>query len=144
MKILLIEDEVVVAMALELTLTIGGHRVIAITADHDGAMTSLERSSPDLALVDIQLGDGRSGLDLAAELRSRGVPVIFATGNVPPVPRPDLALGCLPKPYCDEELVAALASVERYLAGESEALEPCRGFIVYRPEQPLAEDALAA
>jgi CheY-like chemotaxis protein len=120
MKILIIDDEALVAMSLEFLLKVDGHVITGIAPDVAGAISSAEHSPPDLALVDIQLARGSSGYDAASALRDRGVLCFFLTGNVPEAPRPDLALGCIQKPYSDAVIQAALNIAQARLAG----LEP--------------------
>ena len=143
MKVLIIEDEAIVAMALEFSLVMAGHQVTAMADNLEEACAAIALGRPDIALVDIQLGHGRSGLTIAAELQRRGIPVMFATGNVPLQPRPDLAWGCFPKPYRDEELVLSLEMIERYIAGDLEVLRPMAGFLLYN-QSPLASNSEAA
>ena len=81
------------------------------------AVNEAERTHPQLAFVDIQLAQGDSGLDAAAELQKRGVICIFLTGNPPGGPRPDLALGCLPKPFSDVGLAGAVKLAEAVING---------------------------
>lgn len=131
MKILIVDDEALVAMSLEFLLKVDGHVVTGLTANVEGAVSSAELSRPDLALIDIQLARGSSGFDAAAALRERGILCFFLTGNPPAAPRPDLALGCIQKPYTDEVIQAALRIAEARLAdGESVARVP-RDLILY-------------
>jgi DNA-binding response OmpR family regulator len=88
----------------------------------------------DLILTDLTLTGARTGLDLAAEARALGVPVLFATAS-PPQGGDGLALGVLLKPYNERRLKAALKTVERLFAGKSD-IEPPEGMLLYPP--PLA------
>lgn len=122
MKILIIDDEALVAMSLEFLLKVDGHVITGIAPDVASAISSAEQSPPDLAFVDIQLARGSSGYDVASALGDRGILCFFLTGNVPEAPRPDLALGCIQKPYSDGVIQAALNIAQARLAG----LEPIR------------------
>ena len=117
MKILIVEDEYLVARSLTFLLGTMGHEVAGVADDVVSAVKEAERTHPQLAFVDIQLAQGGSGLDAAAELKKRGVVCIFLTGNPPGGPRPDLALGCLPKPFSDSSLAGTIKIAEAVIAG---------------------------
>ena len=117
MKILIVEDEYLVATSLKFLLETMGCNVVGVADDVVSAVNEAERTHPQLAFVDIQLAQGDSGLDAAAELQKRGVICIFLTGNPPGGPRPDLALGCLPKPFSDAALAAAIKIAEAVIEG---------------------------
>lgn len=117
MKILLVEDEYFVASSLKFLLETMGYEVVGLADDIASAINEAERTHPQLAFVDIQLSQGDSGLDAAAELQKRGVICIFLTGNPPSGPRPDLALGCLPKPFSDLGLAGAIKIAEAFIEG---------------------------
>ncbi|CAN5715559.1 hypothetical protein BH09VER1_BH09VER1_56280 [soil metagenome] len=123
MKILIVEDEAMVALSLKLLLQMHGHEIIGMSDDVASSIAAADANLPDLAFVDIQLARGASGLDVAAELRKRGIICIFLTGN-PPRPRPDLALGCIPKPYTDEALAGAVAAAKAVIDGEAAPIAP--------------------
>jgi CheY-like chemotaxis protein len=79
-KILIVEDEMLVALNLEMILEDLGHEPVGIVPDlasaepfYDGAL--------DLALVDLNLRDGLTGPQIAERLSARGVPVLFVTAN---------------------------------------------------------------
>ncbi len=112
MRVLIVEDEALVAMEIETMVAMAGHVVVGVADDLVSALSALDGARPDLALVDIQLADGCSGIDVAAELGRRGVRVMFATGNCPMIARHDIALGCLQKPITDRALAAALGVAE--------------------------------
>lgn len=115
MKILLVEDEYIVAASLKFLLATMGYEVVGVADDVASTITEAERTRPELAFVDIQLAKGDSGLDAAAELQKRGVICIFLTCNSPSGPRPDLAIGCLPKPFSDVGLEGAIKIAEAYI-----------------------------
>lgn len=117
MKILIVEDEFMVAMTLRALLKKQGHDVVGIADDVVSAVNEAERTQPQLAFVDIHLAKGESGLDAAAELQKSGVICIFLTSNPPNGPRPDVALGCLPKPFSDKSLAATVKIAEAVIEG---------------------------
>jgi len=79
-RILIIEDEAVIAMDLADLVTSAGHEVCATATTASQAVAAAKRERPDLVLADIQLADGSSGIDAVKEiLSSFEVPVIFIT-----------------------------------------------------------------
>lgn len=91
MRLLLVEDNPLVAMMLEEELTRGGHLLLGPTASAADAREIVAGEPCDCAIIDMDLLDGRTGGDLAAELaRGSATPVVFATGQ------PELAEGIAP------------------------------------------------
>jgi DNA-binding response OmpR family regulator len=117
MKILIVEDEFMVAMTLKMLLKKQGHDVVGIADDVVSAVETADRTHPQLAFVDIHLAKGTSGLEAAAELAKSGTVCVFLTGNPPDGPRPDLALGCLPKPFSDKTLAVTVKIAEAVIEG---------------------------
>lgn len=79
LKVLVIEDEAIIAMLLEDMLADLGHQVVA-TAGRMPQATKLASELPvDLAIVDVNL-NGEQTYPLAAILTARRVPFVFATG----------------------------------------------------------------
>jgi DNA-binding response OmpR family regulator len=104
-RILIVEDEMLVAMELEAILEELGHEVVGIAAEAAGTWPLL-RHRPTLALVDLNLRDGFTGPKIAdALVREHGVPVLFMTAN-PRLLGEGLAgfVGVISKP-CDAALV---------------------------------------
>lgn len=118
LRVLIVEDEALVALEIEGMLALAGHEAVARADDLPSAVAAAEAERPDLALVDVQLAQGASGIEVAAALRERGVPVIFATGNCPTERGRGLAMGCLHKPISDRALAAAVGAAKALLDGE--------------------------
>ncbi len=106
-RILIVEDEFLVASNLEAILEDLGHESVGIAPDMQTAM-ELAVQAPDLALVDVNLRDGETGPTIAERLRrDHGVAVLFVTANPRMVERAwPAALGVLSKP-CDDALIGA-------------------------------------
>ena len=117
MRILVIEDEALVALQIELSIQAADHELAGQADTLRGAIELAEVENPDLALVDVRLAEGCSGLEVAAELKKRGVPSLFVTGNCPGEDRSDLALGCLHKPFTQTQIIAAFGVAECLLNG---------------------------
>lgn len=79
-RVLIIEDEPVIAMDLNDLVVSAGHEVCGMETTASGAVAAANRERPNLVLADIQLADGSSGIDAVKEiLASFDVPVIFIT-----------------------------------------------------------------
>lgn len=104
-RILIIEDEALVAMELRFVLEDLDHEVVGTVADAKSARTVAAENDIDLALVDIHLSDGPTGIDLGRDLCQMGVTVLFMTAN-PGMVREGVAgtIGVLSKPT-DERAV---------------------------------------
>ena len=105
-RILIIEDEALVAMELRFVLEDLGHQVVATVADAKSARAMAAEGGIDIALVDIHLSDGPTGIDLGRDLgQEMGVTVVFMTAN-PGMVRDGVAgtIGVLTKPT-DERAV---------------------------------------
>ncbi|MDB5694307.1 MAG: response regulator [Alphaproteobacteria bacterium] len=118
MKILIVEDEALLAATLKQLVELNPlYEVTAIAEDLTEAMAAVEANAPELALVDLQLANGSSGFAVAARLHALGIACLFTTGNAPGFPVPDLALGCLRKPFETDDLTRALKEAEDILRG---------------------------
>jgi DNA-binding NarL/FixJ family response regulator len=124
LKILIVEDESLLATTLRHLIELNPrYQVTHIADDLETAMAAVEERRPDLALVDLQLARGSTGFSVAVKLNELGVACLLTTGKAPPFSMPDLALGCLTKPYTEEDVVRALKTAEDKLRGR-EALRP--------------------
>lgn len=119
MKILIVEDEVLVALSMDDTLSEAGHFVTGLARDELVAMGLAGTTRPDLALVDMTLARGGSGAAVVRHLRKRyGVPSIFVSGNPGSCHQVGFqigALGCLSKPFSPDELVEAVEAAATIL-----------------------------
>ncbi|MEZ0496706.1 response regulator [Sphingomonas sp. IW22] len=115
-RILIVEDEPLVAFDTEHFLTEAGFEVVATLDRVEDAVACLSGEVEiDLVLVDVELADG-SGVDVARVAHARQSIVLFVTGNCPGDAR-SLAAGCLAKPYPQRDLVAAIDAIETMLGG---------------------------
>ena len=124
LKILIVEDDSALASTIKYLIEDNPrYRVLAIVDDAEAAVDAAERQRPDLALVDLHLARGTTGFSVAVRLQDLDVPSLFVSGKAPGFPMPDLALGCLLKPFTAEEIHRALAMAEDRLRGR-ETLRP--------------------
>lgn len=117
LDVLIVEDEALVAMDLEFMLEEAGHFPVGHADDLASALEAVEKRRPDLAMVDIQLASGESGLRVAEALHKRGIPVLFATGNCPEDEGRPFAIGCVHKPIVERSLRTTLKAVMAKLSG---------------------------
>lgn len=79
LKVLIVEDESLVAMLIEDLLTDLGHTVVAAVGRIDRALHFAETMEIDLAVLDVNL-HGERTYPVAEKLAARGIPILFATG----------------------------------------------------------------
>ena len=116
-KVLVAEDDVLIADLLEDVLAQGGYEVCGIAHTVAEAIKLGELHRPDIAVIDLRLADG-DGTELAARLgRDRRIGILYATGNAEH-PSLDHAEGdaLLKKPFRPHDLVRALEIVEQIVS----------------------------
>ncbi len=126
-RLLLVEDEPLVAFDNEHALGDAGYTIVATVPGVAAALAVLA-GGVELVVSDIRLADG-SGVDVARAARDADIPVLFVTGDLPPEARP-LAAGCLEKPYAPRDLVAAIAAIDAHLTGGKVRRRPA-GFTLF-------------
>lgn len=118
MQVLIVENDAQVATVLKDIVEIDHlHTVTGIATDLDGAMASIESRPPQIVLIDLHLAGNATGIEVAARARERSVPTLFTTANPLPFPVPELALGCLCKPYSCYSVAQALRIAEGIIIG---------------------------
>lgn len=116
-RVLIVEDEPLVAFDTEHFLTSEGFQIVGtVDSVADGLAAINDSAELDLVLVDVRLSDG-SGVEVAQAARARGVQVLFVTGNCPIEAR-SFAAGCLAKPYPQRDLLAAIVAIEAVVDGQ--------------------------
>ena len=110
-RVLIVEDEPLVAELLEQMLIEAGYEIAACVGALEKALAFLDRGSCDFAVLDINLR-GKTTEPVAAILRTRGVPFLFVSGygNAQASGR-YLDAPLLSKPFRDEQLIRAIKSV---------------------------------
>jgi DNA-directed RNA polymerase specialized sigma24 family protein len=111
-KVLIIEDEPIIALDLTRLIRELGHDVVGAAATHEEAVSMAKASQPGLVLADIRLADGSNGIDAANEILSEiDVPVIFITAfpeHLLTGERPEPAF-LITKPFREEAVKALVA-----------------------------------
>jgi CheY-like chemotaxis protein len=103
-RILVVEDDFLVATEIEAALQNAGFAVTGVAASAEEAIALGESTTPDLAIIDIRLNGARDGVDAALALfRDYAIPCVFATAHADETVRARAAaaspLGWLQKPY---------------------------------------------
>lgn len=125
MRVLIVEDEALLAMELESEVEGAGHQIAGLAADSKEALSVIEEAKPDFAFVDVQLLDGPTGIDIGRHLSSLSVPFVFVTGNLKRLPEDFAgALGAIEKPYTMNGLQNALGFVDGFVFGKDSARPP--------------------
>lgn len=143
LKILVVEDDVQLASTIKYLVEDNPrYRVVATAEDADGAIAAAEQYQPHLALVDLHLANGSTGFAVAVRLHDLDIPCLFVSGKAPSFAMPDLALGCLMKPFTAEEVHRAIGLAEDRLRGrDSLRMRLPRNLHVYDQPEIQAEVA---
>ena len=109
-SILIVEDEPLIAMMLEDFLESLGHDVVGTCESVEEAIARVDAGGFDLAIIDVQLKDGKHVWPVADRLAAEGKPYIIATGgHVDPPPSQHADAPVLSKPYTIDAIPTALA-----------------------------------
>lgn len=104
MKILILEDEILLAIDLADTLEERGHEIIGPFSTAEHAIRACDDEVPDIALLDFNLGNDATSEPVADHLSAANVPFMFLTGY-----RHDF----LPKRFADAPIVEKPVSIGR-------------------------------
>ena len=108
LRILIVEDDAMIAMLLADMFAAMGHDICAIEATEAGAVAAALQCRPDLMIVDVRLGD-ESGISAVEEiLRTGFVPHVFISGDILTIQalKPDAV--AIQKPFDEFDLVRAI------------------------------------
>jgi CheY-like chemotaxis protein len=139
LRILVVEDEVLIALELECLLDDLGHEIVGVAGSSAEAIALGLSTAPDVAFVDIHLVDGPTGVEVARALSADPhTTVVFMTANAKRIPDDFAgALGVIAKPYSERVVAGALRYVADRRAGLAVTLEGLDGFrLAARPDEP--------
>jgi two-component system, response regulator PdtaR len=116
-RILIVEDEAILAEGMSMILCDAGYKVVGICADRISAINTADRLRPELVLMDIALAHDCDGIDVARDLQERlGVTVVFVTACCDSWTRERAAAlgaaGYLTKPYSPTNLLDVVAAAQ--------------------------------
>ena len=121
-KVLIIEDEPIIAMDIETIVRDLGHEVTAIAVTREDAVREAMAERPGLVLADIQLADDSSGIDAVKDILSEiSVPVIFITAfpeRLLTGERPEPAF-LISKPYSEDQVRSAVSQAMFFSSTET-------------------------
>ena len=110
-RILIVEDDFLIAASFARLMADRGFAVIGPVATADDALRQIEREAPDCVLLDVGLREG-SALAVAQALGKRGAPFVIVTGySRDSLPAELQHAPYLPKPIRDADLIEALVRV---------------------------------
>ena len=110
-RVLIVEDESIIAFALEDMLAELGFTVVAIAGDVDQSLKLIDETSPDLVVLDVNL-HGAKSYPVADVLEERGMNYVFATGYGDELhPERHRDAPTISKPYSPDQLKAAFAEL---------------------------------
>lgn len=122
-KVMIIEDEAVIAVDLETIVSDMGHQVTGVARTESGALDLARKEMPDLILSDIQLADGSSGIDAVNNILGQfaDCPVIFITAFPERLltgegPEPAFLIS---KPYTEEQVQSAVSQAMFFSSTET-------------------------
>lgn len=81
-KILIVEDEIIIAIDLKIRLENLGYHILGIALNGEDAIKKIREKNPDLVLMDIQLNGDMDGIKVAQQIRNQyNIPFIYITGS---------------------------------------------------------------
>lgn len=121
-RIMIVEDEIVVAMEIQRKLEAMGYLVAGIVASGEEAIEKASQEHPDLVLMDIRLADRVDGIEAANRIREKfNIPVVYLTAHADEktLQRAKLSepFGYLVKPFSEVELRSTI-EVSLYKHGQ--------------------------
>jgi len=134
-KVLIAEDDLLIADLVEETLVGNGYEVCGIARTVAEAVALAQHHKPDIAVLDLRLADGGLGTDIAAEVLPLGrIGVLYATGNISQVVLTTAdGDASLSKPYRSIDLLRSLEIVAEIVASGTASPPFPTGFQVLRP-----------
>lgn len=117
-KILIVEDQFVVANNLQMILERADYHVCPIARSVPAALKIIEQHNPDIVLLDIYLQGPLTGIDLAKILREKNIPFVYLSANsnreVLEAAKATHPYGFLVKPFREKDVLVTL-DIARYL-----------------------------
>jgi len=123
LRIVIIEDEFIIAIDLKEMLEELGYTVCAIADSYEAGMQLAKKERPDLFLIDISINGKKNGIDLATELHKMQVPVIFISSHTEGIyieaAKQTKPYGYLIKPFSKQDLFVTIEMAEGHIKNRS-------------------------
>lgn len=120
LRVMIVEDEMLLALDLEDMLVEAGHTVVGQASDMPQAIALAENvaGGVDVAIMDVNLARGTNGVEAAAALRQRwDIPSLFVSGNLDERTRAEAQrlspVGFVGKPYSEREVLLSLMQLAK-------------------------------
>lgn len=128
--VLIVEDNMIVAMMVEDVLKDEGYRLVPTAETSVAALDAVEKERPDLVLVDLDLEYKAAGIDVARKLNELAIPALYLTGQQELArSHPDLALGLIAKPVLPPNLLSCVrAAIDDPVGSMRTAIDGCEWF----------------
>lgn len=112
MRVLIVEDDRAVAEAIQDGVQLASHEVCGIAGTFEQAVALARLTRPDLAIIDVELGGGPDGIEIARRLaKMTKLAVMFMTGYPNRLRSVDIGHAWMAKPYRVLDLINALEAV---------------------------------
>ena len=124
LRILIVEDHLLIARQLELIAASAGHEIVGTAATGEEACALAQTTDPDIVFLDVSLGGPSSGVDVAGFLAEQSrAHVVFTTANRRRLPS-DLcgAIGVVEKPFTRSGLLSALKYISARMSDACDRL----------------------
>jgi two-component system, response regulator PdtaR len=131
-RVLIVEDEILLAMELQEIIEEVGHQVVGHALDSRAACRMVEELRPDVVLLDVNLRDGPTGTEVARRIKERSnVAIVFVTANAGRLaPTYHGAIGAVDKPFTQATILSVLSYVARWSISGADAGAPPKGLRV--------------
>jgi CheY-like chemotaxis protein len=111
-NILIVEDDMIIAMDIQERLESFGNSVPTIVTTGEEAISKTPELKPDLIIMDIGLKGSMNGIETVEKIRENfKIPVIYLTGNSDLLKQTNITDPCIVKPFEDEELKRLITSL---------------------------------
>jgi DNA-binding response OmpR family regulator len=145
LKVLIAEDDLMIADLVEEVLVEAGYQVCGIARTVSEAVALAKSHRPDLAILDLRLADGGLGIEIAAQLRPLGnLGVLYATGNVAQVKLTAAdGTASISKPYRSIDLLRGLEIVAGIVTNGTAPVPFPQGFQLLNPAAEARPEVIA-
>lgn len=141
-KILIVEDEMIIAANISLQLTELGYEVIGIVPRGEDALLHIKDSQPDILLLDINLKGKLDGIETAEAMqKTHDIPVIYLTANIDDAhfnrAKQTHPFGFIAKPFKKLDLQRAIEITLSQIASKGE-----KGDVIQNMESLILNDSI--